>query len=136
MVRLIGLGLAVLLPLSLVVALHAGDKKGDDKVFKVEGKLTQDDPKNKVGGQDRPCKTYTSDCCELCADVGKRPPKKCYCIMIDDHDVHERHGQIEGIVFELRQQHERGDHAQRKRGRGSRSPQGHHPEKIQEAPEE
>jgi len=49
MVRLFRLGLAVLLPLTLVAAVHAGDKKaGDDKEFKVEGKLADNDPKDKM----------------------------------------------------------------------------------------
>jgi thiol-disulfide isomerase/thioredoxin len=46
MLRLLGLSVAVLVPLSLVVPLHAGDKK--DEVLKVEGKLNDNDPKDKV----------------------------------------------------------------------------------------
>jgi thiol-disulfide isomerase/thioredoxin len=57
MFRIAGLCVAVLLPLALVVGLHAGDKKGDDKEFKVAGKLTDDDPKDKVL-KDSPFKSY------------------------------------------------------------------------------
>jgi len=58
MVRFLAVGMVTLVSLSLVPALQAGGKKTDDKDFKVEGKLTKDDPTNKVFGEDRPFKSY------------------------------------------------------------------------------
>jgi len=57
MSRFLTLGLVALLALALVSPARGGEKN-DEKEFKVEGKLTQDDPKNKVFGADRPCKTF------------------------------------------------------------------------------
>jgi len=57
MFRFLTLGLAAMTSLSLVPAARAGEK-GDTKEFRAEGKLTLDDPKNKVGGAERPCKTF------------------------------------------------------------------------------
>jgi len=57
MLRFLAVGLVTLLSLSLVPALQAGDKKADDKEFKVEGKLTKDDPTDKVL-KNRPFKAF------------------------------------------------------------------------------
>ena len=54
MYRFIVWGLVALLPLSLVGRASAA---GNDKDFKVEGKLAPDDPKDKLL-KNCPCKTY------------------------------------------------------------------------------
>ena len=54
MYRFIVWGLVALLPLSLVGRASAA---GNDKDFKVEGKLAADDPKDKLL-KNCPCKTY------------------------------------------------------------------------------
>jgi len=56
MFRFFACALAVLLPLPLVLA-RAGDKGGDDKPLKIEGQLTQDDPKDKTV-KESPSKSY------------------------------------------------------------------------------